>query len=164
MELYDKSNNVIGYINDEDLLELLNKKEIEQKLKTGIIELENGQMYYFISDNGYGDWSIWGGGIVDTYRLMKNNVFINNEDRDRYLRVEKALLDLKREYPPDWNNFNQSKYFLYHDYRCKIYSIGGCTNYKYTNTIHIANKDIIQLLHYKGITDDDLNFYTSWGI
>ena len=119
--------------------------EIRQEIKKESF-IKGGQDYWYIDSSGNTLCDTWGNYNIDNYRLIYNNVWLNENDCKRYAEIDKKyrqlVFDENLKNPIDWNDRDQKKYSLsiYHNYIR--------TNVIFENkdqTICCSNKDIKQL-------------------
>lgn len=114
----------------KDLVEKYGNREIDEvelekilkpvKVKT-IYNLETGDIYYWITNNGRVDKFYWRNDSFDRARLAFGNAFLTQEDCEFAIEKLKVEAELKRyasmcEEPLDWNNKEQKKYYLQYNH------------------------------------------------
>lgn len=79
----------------------------------------NRQSYWYVSDDGIADTSVWDGDQFDLFRLNANNCFLTEADCDREIallaaiaRIKTAIDDAGMYWEPDWTNDAPEKYYI----------------------------------------------------
>lgn len=90
---------------------------------------EEGEGYFFISDDRRGIYSLRNRNEINTYRLHCNNIFKTEKELELYLKIFNRIHELNEKDPLDWGNEEKTYHFYYHfgeeavhtsaDYACK---------------------------------------------
>jgi hypothetical protein len=113
--------------------------ELEKELKESKVEefkrwrASKMEYYYFLNVNGD---TIKSGEMLhkhDNYRYSIGNYFETKEECEYYKnkllatqRLKDLALRLNEGWKPDWNNFDEEKWFIYYDYKYEEYN---CNRY-----------------------------------
>jgi hypothetical protein len=121
--------------------------EIRQEIKKESF-IKNGQYYWHIDSSGNIFCNKWeNNNYYDNYRLIHNNVWLNEADCKRYAEIDRKyrqlVFDENLKNPIDWNNIYQNKYGL-SIYNDNVYDIVNSNNIKHLK-IYCINKNIKQL-------------------
>lgn len=92
-------------------------KKIESVKKENPYKLEYEQKYWYIDSAGQVSFSHFKNDFIDNYRLIKNIVWLNEDDCIKYNKIDKQFRQLVYEEnlknPIDWNKKTQYKYYIF---------------------------------------------------
>jgi len=136
-------------------------KKIESVKKENPNEIQFGSIYYFIDDRRNEDVSEWQNDSIDNYRLIKNNVWLNEDDCIRYNKIDKQfrqlVYDENLKNPIDWKSHSQKKYYISLDTCSEKFYTGSDTFFKNMN-IYCSVPYILDLA-ISLIGEEDLKWY-----
>lgn len=110
--------------------------------------MQKNQTYFYISDTGIIQTTVWKGSEEDDKRLNSCNLFKSEEDANEelsYRKIKKELETFAIEHNSkiDWNT-NESKYFLYYKQNiCKICI--AFWSFDYYDTVVFSSREIAKL-------------------
>lgn len=117
--------------------------------KSKQIGFENGDVYYYLADDGEVDSDKWDGSELDTNRLARRNAFCTQEGAQ--FKADKDLLIAEMETfaeenngEIDWNDLCQDKYYIYIDYCDNELEIGTDCSIRDTFQIYFSSEEIAQ--------------------
>jgi asparagine N-glycosylation enzyme membrane subunit Stt3 len=134
--------------------------QIRQEIKKESF-IKIGQDYWYIDSSGITLYDTWGNYNIDNYRLIHNNVWLNEADCKRYAGIDqkyrRLVFDENLKNPIDKDDNKQKKYYLFYNFSDD--SIGcnfstSCIN----QNIYCTNENIKQLA-IDIIGEDDLKWY-----
>lgn len=123
------------------------KKEKEKINKRWKPELYN--LYYFMGSDGDIYRSYWKNDKIDNWRYLNSNVFETEQEAEEH-KKEKLEIQARfrnfveeRSEELDWNDYNQSKWYMYYNhYRKEIMFLDETFN-KNQGTIYASSEQIL---------------------
>lgn len=99
-------------------------------LKLPVEEVEEGrwkpkknEKFWIVNESGQVDWFLWSGDSSDDYAYKTNNCFKTEKEAKQHLNNIETEIELRQlaeelndDEKIDWENENQSKYYLTYDY------------------------------------------------
>lgn len=117
-------------------------EEIPEQPKT-VWDLEEGDIYFYISMDGCIEMTYWAKGSVAEEARECGNCFVTKEEAEKELAHRKAKQILLRDtkgFKPDWGNHQQSKYIVYIHHCRNILAVDYWCDY-HSSLIYFANED-----------------------
>ena len=129
-------------------------EELEQYIKgldkKSIFNLERGDGYYYLNEEGEIDYSCFNNDSLDKNRISKGNAFLTEKEAEKERDKRQSITNIKKyifendlEFEPDLEDKNQNKYYIEYDNRDKEFLIN---NHNFINPFTI-------LPYFKSIED-----------
>lgn len=147
----------IDVIRKMEKLEKL-EQEKEKPIKPGFGWLKKGVFYWFINDRGEVDKCMWLEYKMDIYRRNHNNVYIAEEEAQRFLDIENKIYEIQNKNPVDWGSDNDTYPIPYMDGHGDI---RGCPTPMFdffTDKHKFRSADSIEEIK-QALSSDDIDFY-----
>jgi len=124
-------------------------KEFKLKEPKKMWKPEKNQIYYFVNAEGFICECVWWDDEEDNYRYSTNNVFKPKKEAEEYRKKIEFQSKFKnflkeRNNELDWNDYNQSKWYMYYNhYRKEIMFLDETFN-KNQGTIYASSEQILE--------------------
>ena len=111
------------------------------------------EKYYYLNDYNEIKKATWFSDKKDRVRYYNHNVFIDKKNakikqakNESWIKIKEFIKENGLEFEPDWNNYDEAKYYIVYDYTQKMFNF----NYE-IKAEKIENENKIPYL--KGIDD-----------
>lgn len=151
-------------------------KEIENKrieiLENGLVKVLEpnvwkprvGENYFFLNHSGYVLCATWEGNKLALYRLYNGNVFKTKEIATKVRDTTFKFKKLAYEEMVDWEDEEQSKYYLWYNHYARAFDIYSCMFVQEQGRDHFKDKEKLENLVKEVGEADVIKYYLRIGV